>query len=215
MDYSKQKPKNEADSNEDRVKLDPVVTQGVTKKKRSLTTRVKHIFFGGDAKDAISNVASEVIFPAIRNVIVDSATEGIRRMVYGESAPRVPSRSSSGVGKYGSRTTYAHPVRRTQSAPYPRDAYQVLPDQAPRLQPRGGIGSDIILHSREDAELVMERMADILDQFQKVSVADLYDLLGMPTSMSDNKWGWRVLSSPGIAQVREGWLIELPNAEPI
>lgn len=214
MDYSKKKdPANP--TKDERVKLDSVVTGTVTKRKRSIGTRIKDIFFGGDARDAISNVASEVIFPAIRNVIVDAGTEGIRRMVYGESATRQAPRASSGVGKYGSRTTYAHPVRRPQQNPYPRDAYAVLPDQAPRLQPRGGIGSDIILNSRDDAALVVERMSDILDQFEKVSVADLYDLLGMPTSMQDNKWGWRVLPSPGIAQVRDGWLIELPNAEPI
>lgn len=214
MDYSKKKATPTDKTEPERVPLDTVVTKGVTRKKRSLGTRIKHIFFGGDAKDAASNVASEVIFPALRNVIVDSATEGIRRMVYGENT-RPQNRSSSGIGKYGSRTTYAHPVRRQSQSPYSRGAYTVMPDQAPRLQPRGGIGSDIILHSREDAALVVERMADILDQFDKVSVADLYDLLGMPTTMNDNKWGWRVLSSPGIAQVRDGWLIELPNSEPI
>lgn len=213
MDYSKSKAKTPATTDTERVKLDPVVTQGVTRRKRSLGSRIKQIFFGGDAKEAASTVAAEVIFPAIRNVIVDSANQGIRRMVYGENAQRLPP-SGPGSDRYRSRTTYQHPVRR-QQAPYPRDAYQVLPDQAPRLQPRGGIGSDIILHSREDAELVVERMSDILDQYERVSVADLYDLLNMPTSMTDNKWGWRVLPSPGIAQVREGWLIELPNAEPI
>jgi len=62
---------------------------------------------------------------------------------------------------------------------------------------------------------VVERLIDILDKYEVVSLADLYDLLGLPTSPIDNKWGWTVLKQVEIRQTREGYLIELPPLEEI
>ena len=58
-------------------------------------------------------------------------------------------------------------------------------------------------------------MNDIIDQFEVASVADLNDLVGFPTSYTDNKWGWIYLGDVQIRQVREGYLIDLPSPEPI
>jgi len=75
--------------------------------------------------------------------------------------------------------------------------------------------SQIYLVSRDEADLVVERMLDILDKYDVVSVADLNDLLGLPTSPIDNKWGWAILGRVEIRQTRDGYLIDLPAPEPI
>lgn len=72
-----------------------------------------------------------------------------------------------------------------------------------------------MLVSRDEAELVIERLSDILENYDVASVADLYDLVGLPTTYIDNKWGWTNLAYANVRQVREGYLIDLPQAEPI
>jgi hypothetical protein len=92
----------------------------------------------------------------------------------------------------------------------------MLPDQPPYAPPRRrqDVG-EIILISRDEAELVIERLTDIIDKYEVASVADLHDLVGLPTTYVDNKWGWSVLNSVGVRQIREGFLIDLPPVEPI
>jgi hypothetical protein len=62
---------------------------------------------------------------------------------------------------------------------------------------------------------VLERMQDIIDKYEVVSVSDLYELLGLPSSYQDNKWGWNYLGDVQVRQIREGYLIDFPSAEPI
>ena len=110
---------------------------------------------------------------------------------------------------YGSRVQYNSPVRRDR-------AY--LPDQAP-ARPLGRQvrreTNDLVLTSREEAELVLERLTDIIDKYGVASLADLYDLTGLPTSHVDNKWGWTYLNNTEIRQVRDGYLLDLPPVEEI
>jgi hypothetical protein len=145
-------------------------------------------------------VIHDVLIPAARNTIVDASTKGIERMMYGDSAMR---RRAYGPGP---RVTYNNPI------------YRGTPRQAPPVQ----LGSrtraardDIILNSREEAELVLERMNDIIDTYEVASVADLNDLVGLPTNHVDNKWGWIYLGDVHIRQIREGYLIDFPPPEAI
>lgn len=73
----------------------------------------------------------------------------------------------------------------------------------------------MILVSRDEAQLVLDTLIDIIDTYEFASVADLYDLAGLPTTYVDNKWGWGSLQYAEVRQVREGYLLDLPNVEPI
>ena len=58
-------------------------------------------------------------------------------------------------------------------------------------------------------------MNDIIDTYEVVTVADLNELVGFPTNHVDNKWGWSYLADVQVRQIREGYLIDFPPAEPI
>lgn len=73
----------------------------------------------------------------------------------------------------------------------------------------------VILATRSEAELVLERLGDIIDKFEVASVGDLHDLLGLPQTHVDQKWGWTYVGDASIRQVREGYLLDLPLAAPI
>ena len=75
--------------------------------------------------------------------------------------------------------------------------------------------SQIVLGSPEEANLVLKRLKEILEQYELVSMADLYDLVGLPTTYLDNKWGWSNLDGLEIRAVKEGYLLDFPELKPI
>lgn len=183
--------------------VEQVTTNPVIKMKPSLGQRFKHVFFGGDSRGAARYISEDVILPALRNLLVDSVAKGAERLIYGDSRPT----RRSGLS-YGSRIQYNSPLMR----PDPRGPVR-LPDQPPRHQRADPNG--LVLMSRDEADMVLERMGDILEKFEVASVADLYDLTGLPVSPIDNKWGWYNLHNAAVRQVREGYLLDLPPAEEI
>ena len=187
--------------------VEKVISSEVVVHKKPLSRKFKDLIVGADFKSVTQYVIYEVLIPAARNTIVDASTKGIERMMYGESAIR---RRNLGAGP---RITYNNPINRPgyRDSAHPRPT-PLVPGES--RSPRHN-RDDFILSSREEAELVLERMNDIIETYEVVSVADLNDLVGFPTSYVDNKWGWSYLGEVQIQQIREGYLINLPSAEPI
>jgi hypothetical protein len=48
-----------------------------------------------------------------------------------------------------------------------------------------------------------------------VSVADLYDLVGVTGNYTDNKYGWTDIRSASVIRVRDGYMLKLPKALPL
>lgn len=179
------------------------LTSKVVARKKPLGTRIKDVIFGGEVNSAGRYIAGEVLLPAFRNLLVEATTKGIERMVYGDSAYSRPQTSG-----YKPKFTYNNPINSTG----PRRPAN-LPDQ-PRQRPRND-DTEIIFGSHSDASLVLERLQDVIDQFQVTSMADLNEIVGLPTTHVDNKWGWENLRFAEIRQTREGFVLNLPPAQPI
>ena len=71
---------------------------------------------------------------------------------------------------------------------------------------------DIVYPTRGDAEMVLSEMEDLLDNFKVVSVADMFDLAGVSSSYTDNKYGWTDLRDAYVERCRDGYMIRLPRA---
>lgn len=201
--------KKEVEKKEDKPKeFEKVIAGEVVLRKKPLGERIKDTFLGGDAQSVARYIAGEVLLPALRNLLVDATTKGVERMVYGETHPRRRQ-------DYGPRVSYNSPVRRDyRSEPrYPYSSTN-LPDQ-PSYSNRRSEGMDIVLQSREEAELVLERMNDIIESYDIVSVADFKQIVGLPTNYVDNKWIWVTTRDTEVRQVRDGFLLSLPPAEPL
>lgn len=198
LQQQKDTPKREKD------KLEKVTTGEVVQKKRPISRRFKDIFFSGEIHSAARYVASDVLLPALRNLVVDATTKGIESVIYGESSP------SRRRAQNNSRINYGG----SPLAPR-RGLSMTLPDQGPRALHRREEVSDIVLVSREDAELVCERLIACVDKYEVASVADFHELVGLPSTYTDNNWGWTNLARIDIRQTREGYLIVLPSPEPI
>lgn len=188
--------------------LEKVITGEVIQRPKGVGRKFKDIFLGGDLKATSRFVLADVIFPAIRNLIVDVSFEGVKRLVYGDSVY-----SRNRPTEYRPRVSYNNPIMRDPRDPRNR---AFLPDQPHPYRQAKRETNDIFFSSKEDAERIVEKLIDIIDKYEVVSLADLTELLGNPPGPhTDNKWGWTYLTNIEIRQTRDGYLIDLPQMEAI
>lgn len=67
--------------------------------------------------------------------------------------------------------------------------------------------SNFIFISKEDAQKVLDALNEIIDGFGFTSLEDFYDLIGRPSSYTDNKWKWTDLTNVDIHQTENGYSI--------
>lgn len=178
------------------------------KRKRSLFGRLASGVLGPEGLPGIgSYVSEEIIVPAIKNIIVDAVTSGINMVMFGERGG--PSRHHSYSRQ---RTTYRpntnYTSRYTSSSPEPADR---------RVRPAKYGVEEYVIEDRFDAAHVLTTLTENADMYGTVSVADYYDLIGVPSQYTDNQYGWTIdsISRASILPVRGGYIIKFPPVEVI
>lgn len=208
MDYNpnsnrfltKDKPTEE--ENLGKKKVDKVVSGSVKTKKKSSLSKFADTFIEEDKDTVVGYLLSEVLIPSFKKMVSDTIKTGIDKMLYGDAEV---SRSNSPASKisyskyYNDKSSYS---RSSSTAPVAnrRDTYEY---------------NDIVLETRGDAEAVLMGMDDIIAKYEIVSVADLYDLVGVAGSYTDYKYGWTDIRSARIERVRDGYVIRMPKALPL
>lgn len=178
---------------EDR-KLEKVVSGKAVTRKKNGFVRAAESILPGDAKSIGSYILMDVLVPSIKRAISDIVCNGIN-MLLGEPAK---GKSSSGAAKVSYRQYYRDPEERRDYA-------------RPRTQATYNY-DDIVFETRGDAEAVLDRMNELLERFEIVSVADLFDMAGISCNYTDNKYGWTDLRTAEVRHVRDGYIIDLPRA---
>jgi len=138
------------------------------------------------------------LVPAIKKAISDIVTNGIDMILYGGTGR---TKSNSTASKVSYRSYYdGGNGRRDYSATRTKTGYNY---------------DDIILDNRGEAEDVLSRMDELISTYGLVSVADLYDLVGVTGNYTDNKYGWTDIRSASVIRVRDGYMLKLPKALPL
>jgi len=189
-------------------KIEKIVTGEVKMNKKPLGSRLKSLFFRGEAKEAAGYVTGAVLLPAMKAMAWDAISRGSERLIFGDTSPNRRVGSAIEVGR--PRVSYNTPVDRAYQTPA-----AMLPKQPPHRAPQRREASQVTLELRADAESVVEQLADLLDVYQVATVADLNTMIGMPHTYVDNKWGWTTLDGVDIIQTPHGYMINLPPMEAI
>ena len=200
VDYkpnSHRSKENQKDASADRKKLEKVVTGTVKTKKKGEIRKFTDVFVSEDISNVKNYIFMDVLVPAIKKAISDIVTSGTNMILYGGTGCR----SKSSLVDRISYTDYSK-----RSSACPVDNYRS----------RSGYSyDDIILESRGEAEEVLTRMDELVEQYGVVSVADLYDLVGKSCEYTDNKYGWTNIRNAEPIRVRDGYMLKLPKALPI
>lgn len=196
------RPQNPAKEQQEK-KVEPVVVNA-EKRKKSLLKRISDIFIGGDSRSVVHYVVMEVLVPQAKDMMAEAASTGFERMIYGEARPN--RRNPGGVRPAGPTNYTRYAVRGNN--PLGRAG---APDSRPNVQSRTQDIDNILLATRVEAETVLDRLYDLLKEYESASVADLYSLVGWSSNYTDQKWGWTDMHGSQIRRVREGYTLELPR----
>lgn len=177
----------------------------VAKAKVQKKSRIKEAlrtFFAQDLPEIAEHLVVDVAIPAAKNAITDMVTQGIQQLLYGEVDRRRPtagytSYSSSSRGSYGG------------SNHRPRER-----DRGPRQQKPTSV-DDLVFDTRGEAVDVIEYIAETIEQYGQVSVADLMSSVGIQPRYTDERWGWTTTDAFELRQIREGWLVSADRPDPI
>lgn len=184
-------------SAEKEKQVEKVISGSVKTKKKSDISKFKDIFISEDAGNVKSYIIMDVLIPAIKKAVSDIVTNGIDMILYGETGHTKKNSPSSKVSYrsyYDNDTTRRPTVNSSRKSGYDYD--------------------DVILDNRGEAEEVLSKMDELISNYGMVSVADLYDLVGVTGDYTDNKYGWTDIRSASVVRVRDGFLIKLPKALP-
>lgn len=172
--------------------IKPVAKAKTKKKNKFIDT-----FISEDAENIKTYIFMDVLVPAIKKAVTDIVSDGISMLLYGDTA-HGNRRSTSGYSSHVNYTRYSSSDHRDE-----------------RVTRHGYSYDDVILETRGEAEEVLDRMCELIDTYGVVSVADMYDLVGISCNYTDNKYGWTNLRNAEPVHVRGGYMLKLPKAGPI
>lgn len=177
------------------------VTNAVKVKSNSVAKK----FFAQDFKTTAVGVTNDIMIPGIKNLIVNIIKKAVDYLFLGSYT-----QNSNSFTNY---TSYSTPRNIT----YSNGGFVQQPGLPPRQQPVNATRStiyavnDVAFNERGDAEEVLARMNELIQRYGMVSVLDFYDLIDQKCNATDNKYGWKDLSSASVTRAFDGYKIAFPR----
>ena len=172
------------------------VVSGKVKTKTNEGRKFADIFISEDATNVKSYIFMDVLVPAIKKLISDVARDGVDMLLYGRTSGGKKSSSGNKVS-YRSYYDDRHEDRYESNRARTRFNYE-----------------DIIFETRGEAEAVREQMLDVIDTYDFVTVADMYDMAGLSAPYTSENYGWTNIRTAEAVRTRDGYVLKLPNARP-
>ena len=178
-----------------------IITGKVTKKKKTFTESVTSVIFSEDVKNVGAYILYDVMIPALKDTIIDMIKQGADMAFYGQAS------KNSNIRRDKTRSYVSYNTMSRE----PERGRREVPDRA-RNQHNF---DEIVIDTRAEAEEVLDTLVDMIDRYQEVTVGSYYDMLGMRSDFTDQKYGWTNLGQASIMRVREGYVISLPRPKPL
>ena len=174
-----------------------VVSGTARKRKRGSVEKLADVFLPEDIHSVRDYVIRDVIIPKVKDVLHDIGSEAW------DSFWGISGRS--------------HRVSTASRVSYDRFSTKQKPTTSSiETRTRTGYSYDnVVLDNRGEAEEVLTRMDELIETYGVVTVADLYDLVGITCQYTDNKYGWTNIRNASVVRIREGYAIKMPKALPI
>lgn len=174
------------------------IVRGKVKTKKNEIRKLTDIFISEDVANVKSYILMDVLVPSIKKAVYDIVVNSLDMSLFG--------------GRGGGKRSTADRVSYTD---YSRSSRRDERSYSSSRTTSGYSYDDIILETRGEAEAVLSRMDEIMEEYDIVRVADLYDLVGITGEHTDNKYGWTNIRNAEVVRVRDGYTIKMPRALPI
>lgn len=161
-------------------------------------TRLSDIFTPEDTSSVASFVFTRLIIPRLQVLAVDTINAVARAIFLGERTSE-PSRKTPGgytsyQGYYDGEKKY--PSTKLSSSKKTNGSFQF---------------QQVLVKTYGDAQLILDRLDEELDNQGYVTVSDLYEAAKLPCPFTGNYYGWENISSARIVTDSDGYLIEMPE----
>lgn len=178
----------------EKTKVEKITKAVVVTREKPLLMKI----FGGENAHGVGEyVIWDVLIPALKSTLNDIVSNGIELLLYGE--PR-----SKNLRRDRGRTYVSY------NSISRRDREERRERPTPRSRSRQNF-DDIVIDTKSEAEEVLSKLIDLVDEYDTASVADFHELVDVPGEYTDNKWGWDNLSRASVDRVREGYILNLPR----
>lgn len=178
----------------ERKKLDKVVSGKVSVKKKSWLEMAVKRFIIEDPRDIKDKIIDDVVIPNIKGGLSD-----VVDVIFGG---RSYSSSRSGASKISYWTGVNGTKSKGPSEPRERTGYRY---------------DDFIFETKGEATVVLDALEAIIEQYQVVSIADLYDVCDITNNnYTDCDYGWDNLRNARIVRTMDGrYELKMPRAIPL
>ena len=172
------------------------IVHGKVKTQKNSMRKLTDVFIAEDISNVKNYILSDVLIPYIKKALYDIVVDSLNMSLFG-------GRDSGGRRPTADKISY-----RDYNGISRRD------DRSFRDMRPSSVYSydDIVLDTRGEAEAVLSRMDEIMEEYEMVRVADLYELVGVTGDYTDNKYGWTNIRSAEVVRVRDGYKIKMPRA---
>lgn len=188
----------EAKNSEEVKKVEKIVSGNVRTVKKSGARKFAELFIPEDVSDIKSFIIMDILVPAAKKVMSDT----VDMILYGGSRG-----GNKGGGGIANRVSYQRYYDRGG-----RDSRESSRSSRSRATYDY---DDILLPNRVQADAVLDKMDALIAEYGLVSICDYYDLVGVESDYTSNKYGWTDLRTARVERVRDGYIIRLPKAVPL
>lgn len=189
-------------------KVEPIVTGEVVRQKKGIIGRLGESFGAEAGQTFLEYIVTEVIVSTAKNTASDIVRSIFGNGVIGQGFDRAIFGETTSPGR-GRGFNYSRVSRDTTtvSGYTPR---QFTPADRARHE-----FENVVIADRNQANDVLGRLRELIEEYDQATVADFYDLAGISRSFVDERWGWRDLRAATVRGVRGGYIVALPRTVPL
>lgn len=177
-----------------------VISGSAKKVKKNGLEKMADVFVEEDLKSVKQSVLRENVIPGTKELIANTLHNAIDLIFFGESNHR-QARKRNGYTSYSQIFTSKNAANGgvTNKPRRNRHSYQ-----------------EISVETRDEANDILEALADQIETYGIASVADLYEFAGLDTDWTDNDYGWEDITEASvIRRSHDEYVIRMPRPIPI
>lgn len=203
-----------------RPRVEKVVDKNkIVRSKKTFVKKAFETFVEEDVEDIKSYVIFDMLIPGLKNGIVDmieTAFFGQARRNRGRDGRYTPYGSYYRSTNYGSRYDSSYGRRgdrdRDRDRDRRKDDHKRRDDDRYMPEHEKVDYRNIVLRERRDAEMIVSKIHERIEEYDACSVAEFLDMLDISSDFVLNNWGWTDTRDVGVRRVTGGFLVDVTEA---
>lgn len=197
-------PSNSNKIKREKVRFKKVINNDVKVSDNKTRLKMSDVFTFTDLHSIAYSLAKDILIPSAQKAIYELITNGTHMMIYGNTPSKPKNSIIPGAkiayqnfyngGNKTSNTTGSKILNPATYSDYDKFAF----------------------NCKEDAEMVLDIMNEAIETYGKVSILDMYDMVGVTSDHASDNYGWTNLSKAYSERTIEGkYILRLPKVEPL